>query len=78
MILALHDHTDCKDYVTEAKEEIIVQKRGSDEILFYCTFYERVKTEIVDAFPAKVKNKKEFMDAVGEFLIYYYQGIKFI
>jgi serine/threonine protein kinase len=77
LINAIYDHTDNRIFVTQVKEELIVQKEGTEEVLFYCAFYERVKTEIHQVFP-DTASQKEFRDAVGELLIYFHQGIQFI
>ena len=77
MIDVLYDHTDNKVFVIEPKEEVIIKKEGTNDTLFYCTYFERVHKEIHKSFPRKA-TKKEFRDAVGEFLIFFYQGITFI
>ena len=75
MIELLYDHTGAKVYITEPLEELIVYEEGTDNILFYCVFYERVRDEMHNSFP-KVADDKKFLDVVGETIIYFYQGIK--
>ena len=41
-------------------------------------FYERVKDEMYKSFPTVANSQKEFLDIVGELIIYLLQGINII
>ena len=57
MIELLCDHTGCTQYIVQPKEELIVYKEGTNQRIFYCVFYERVKTEIQQSFPDNANGK---------------------
>ena len=71
LIEVLYDWMDCQDFVVKTREELIVCDSQTRQIIFYCAFYERVKTEMHQSIPTKVTSEKEYLDILGTFLIYF-------
>ena len=56
-IAVLYDHLDSDWFITAPLEELIVEDDKTGKIIFYCTFYQRVKKELHQTIPAEVNDK---------------------
>jgi len=74
-IEVLYDWMGYGTFVVEPREELIICDSSTKSMIFYCTFYERVRMEMHQSIPSSAINEDEFLSIVGTFLIFLFQGL---
>ena len=69
-IEALYDHKECQSFVVDTREELILCDSKTKEIFFYCVFFQRASSEIIDSFTFDSLDSSEDSKALGQFLVY--------
>ena len=62
----LSDQRGCEDFVVKPREELIIKDPETNITIYYCGFFERVKTEIHKSLP-ETATTEEFLSLLGVF-----------